>query len=397
MQDAYSPDDKERVCSGKRANEYLVNKLTNKYNVGINMKKYFGLMRKLLVAALLLLPPSTWAVTGAEQLPVRSFAIGSPTPDKLDDFLRFIDEDLSKTAVNQLFLRINYNYQFKSHPELADKNALSEQQVKSLVNTAAKYNIEIIPIINLLGHQSWKQDNIRSLLTVYPEFEEPPGKKLLDKDFYTRAYCPNHPEVHDVVFALVDELVEVFGAKGVHVGMDEVFILGEEGCSRCKGKDKAELFASEVNRIQAHLAKNKIAMYIWGDRLLDGNITGIGKWAASKNDTYRAIDLISKEVIICDWQYKFAPPTPGYFAVKGFNVISASYQVPSVAKFQLNNMIGMRANSRDTIKNRLQGIMHTYWGSFESFYQCYQGKACENEVKAGAVKTFISIYPKEKS
>jgi len=361
------------------------------------MKEIYRLVRSVAVSALMLLPLSTLAIAAAEQLPVRSFAIGSPVPDKFNSFIDFINDDLSKTAVNQLFLRINYNYQFKSHPELADKNALSEQQVKVLVKTAAKYNIEIIPIINLLGHQSWKQDNIRSLLTVYPEFEEPPGKKLLDKDFYTRAYCPNHPEVHDVVFALVDELVEVFGAKGVHVGMDEVFILGEEGCSRCKGKNKAELFANEVNLIQAHLAKNKIATYIWGDRLLNGKTTGIGKWAASINDTDTAIDMISKEVIICDWQYKFAPPTPGYFAVKGFNVISASYQVPSVAQFQLNNMIGMRANSRDTIKNRLQGVMHTYWGSFDSFDQCYQGKACENKVKENAVKTFKTIYPKEKN
>jgi len=361
------------------------------------MKKSYRFIRKLFVSVLLLLPLAAWAKMDAEQLPVRSFAIGSPAPDKFASFIDFINDDLSKTAVNQLFLRINYNYQFKSHPELAEKNALSEQQVKKLVNTAAKHNIEIIPIINLLGYQSWKQDNIRSLLTVYPEFEEPAGKKLLDKDFYTRAYCPNHPEVHEVVFALVDELVEVFSAKGVHVGMDEVFILGEEGCSRCKGKNKAELFANEVNRIQAHLAKNNIAMYIWGDRLLDGKTTGLGKWAASINDTDSAIDLISKEVIICDWQYKFAPPTPGYFAVKGFDVISASYQVPSVAEFQLSNMIGMRANSRDTIKNRLLGIMHTYWGNFDSFNQCYQGNSCVNEVKESAVKTFKTIYPKKKS
>jgi len=340
---------------------------------------------------------SALSITGEEQLPVRSFAIGSPAPEKFNSFIKFINNDLSKTAVNQLFLRINYNYQFKSHPELADKNALSQLQVKILVNTAAEHNIEIIPIINLLGHQSWKQNNIRSLLTVYPEFEEPPGLKLHEKNFYTRAYCPNHPEVHEVVFSLVDELVTVFGAKGVHVGMDEVFILGEEGCARCKGKNKAELFANEVNLIQAHLSKNNIAMYIWGDRLLNGKTTGIGKWAASMNDTDIAIDLISKDVIICDWQYKFSPPTSGYFAVKGFNVISASYQVPSVAKFQRTNMLAMRAHSRNTIKDRLQGIMHTYWGSFDSFYQCYQGESCENQVKESAVKTFKSLYPKEKN
>jgi hypothetical protein len=360
------------------------------------MKKYSTFVSKVLINFLIFLPMTVWAASSGNQLPVRGFAIAAPAPDDFNRFISFINEDLSNTPVNQLFLRINYNYKFKSHPELAEKNALTEQQVKQMVKTAAQYNIEIIPIINMLGHQSWKKDNIHSLLRVYPEFEENPGIKILDKDFYTRAYCPNHPKVHDVTFAVIDELVEVFEAKGVHVGMDEVFILGEDGCERCKGKNKAELFANEVNLIQAHLAQNDIAMYIWGDRLLDGNTTGLGEWAASKNETDSAIDMISKEVIICDWQYEFAPPTPGYFAIKGFNVISASFQVPSVAEFQFENMIGMRANSRDTIKNRLRGVMNTYWGSFKSFYQCYQGNQCEDEVKANAVKTFKSIYPKNK-
>lgn len=361
------------------------------------MKTSYWNLKTILTLSLLLIAIYSWAITEAEQLPVRGFVIGSPTPDKFDKFIDFINKDLSKTDVNQIFLRINYNYRFKSHPELAEQNALNKKQVKTIVNTASQYGIEVIPLINLLGHQSWKQENIRSLLTVYPEFEEPPGKKLLDKEFYTRAYCPNHPEVHDVVFSLVDELVEVFGAKGIHVGMDEVFILGEEGCSRCKDKNKAELFANEVNRIHKHLSRKNIAMYIWGDRLLNGNITGLGKWEASINETDSAIDLISKEVIICDWHYRSTPPTAGYFAVKGFNVISASYQVPSVAEFQLTNMLAMRANSRGTIKNRLQGIMHTYWGNFDSFYQCFHSNICESEDKKNAIKTFKTIYPKKKN
>lgn len=36
---------------------------------------------------------------------------------------------------------------------------------------------------------------------------------------------------------------------------------------------------------------------IWGDRLIDGKTTGIGAWEASMNNTYRAIDLIPKDVL----------------------------------------------------------------------------------------------------
>jgi len=335
------------------------------------------------------------AKENSEQLPVRGFAIAAPSPEKLDDFISFINDDLAKTSINKLFVRINYGYQFKSYPELAEKGALSEKQVKLIIKAAGQHNIELVPIINLLGHQSWKQDNIRSLLKVYPQFEENPGKKLFEKDFYTRAYCPNHPDVHEVVFSLVDEIAQVFESKAIHVGLDEVFILGEDGCPRCKGQNKAELFANEVNLIQAHLAKQNLAMYMWGDRLIDGKTTGLGKWAASENDTHSAIDLISKDITIIDWQYKTAPPTPGYFALKGFNVISASHHVPEVAQQQVSSMLALRATNNDTIKNRLNGVMHTFWGSFNSFNQCYKHNECKSEKIKGAIETFNYLLPKK--
>jgi len=331
----------------------------------------------------------------AKDVPVRSFSISAPKPSKLNDFINFIEEDLSNTPVNTLFLKINYQYQFKSHPELTDTNALSEKDVKQLVKKCQQHNINLIPLINLLGHQSWKQDNIKSLLRVYPEFEENPGIKLQDKDFYCRSYCPLHPEVHAIVFDLVDELIDVFEATGVHVGMDEVFILGEDGCTRCNGKNKAALFAGEVTKIYNHLNNKKLKMYMWGDRLLDGKTTGLGKWCASENETPPAINLIPKDIVICDWQYKTAPPTPAYFALKGFQVISCSYHVSEVAKQQLQSAINNRKFSNPTIKNRLLGVMHTYWGSFDSFYNCYKDEKCSTEKIQGAIKTFKSIYPKD--
>ena len=61
---------------------------------------------------------------------------------------------------------------------------------------------------------------------------------------------------------------------------------------------------------------------MWGDRFLDGELTGLGKWEASMDDTAPAIDLVPKDIVICDWHYESAPPTAVYFAIKGFNVVS---------------------------------------------------------------------------
>ncbi|VGO20798.1 family 20 glycosylhydrolase [Pontiella sulfatireligans] len=344
--------------------------------------------------AILLSIVSVSAQENVSTLPVRGWCIPVPQPAQVDRFVEFIDTELSKTDLNLLIVRINYNYEFKSHPELAERSALSKEQIKKILNACRRNDIELMPLVNLLGHQSWKKDGIHSLLKVYPDFEENPGDKIHDEKFYCRSYCPLHPEVHNVVFSVLDEIAAAFECSAMHVGMDEVFILGEDGCNRCKGKNTAELFAGEANRIYEHLKEKNLNMYMWGDRLLDGKTTGLGEWAASFNGTHPAIDLISKEIIICDWQYGRTPPTASYFAMKGFNVISCSHHVPNVATWQIEEMLRARSAKSGIISQRMQGVMHTQWGPLKWFLDGYEGKPCP-ETTAQAVETFKAMYQQD--
>ncbi|HZE83997.1 MAG TPA: hypothetical protein VE035_06780, partial [Puia sp.] len=66
-------------------------------------------------------------------MPVRGFCIDAPQPAGVDSFLQFIDKELAPRQVNTLLLLIDYHYQFKSHPELADTLALSEAEAKKIV------------------------------------------------------------------------------------------------------------------------------------------------------------------------------------------------------------------------------------------------------------------------
>jgi hypothetical protein len=165
-------------------------------------------------------------------LPVRGFCISAPQPAVLPEFIKFISEELATRKVNVLILRVDYNYQYKSHPELSDSIALSEKDVKKLVDVCRKYNIKIIPQVNLLGHQSWA-GTVGNLLRVFPEFDETPNVRMPEKyvwpnadGLYCKSYCPLHPDVHDVVFAVVDEICDVFETDAFHAGMDEVFYIG---------------------------------------------------------------------------------------------------------------------------------------------------------------------------
>ncbi len=310
-------------------------------------------------------------------LPVRGLAIAAPPPYFVDSFNLFIEKELAPKNVNTLILRVDYNYQYTSHPELRDSTALSKEQVKKIVSVCRKNNIRIIPQINLLGHQSWA-NRTGNLLRKYPEFDETPEVKMPEvykwpnaDSLYCKSYCPLHPKVHAVVFALVDEIMDVFEADAFHAGMDEVFYIASPNCPRCKGKDKAALFAGEVTRIRNHLANKGRELWIWGDRLLDGYATGIGMWEASHNETHSAIDLVPKDVVICDWHYERADKTAVYFAMKGLRVATCPWRNPSLAITQLNDMIAFRKESTKQMQPRFLGMVQTVWSGAPGFVRDY--------------------------
>lgn len=325
------------------------------------------------------------------------FSIAAPKPDGLERFLQFVQNDLAPNGVNTLLLRVDYNYEFTSHPELRNKVALSNDQVKKIVATCKALGIQLVPQINLLGHQSWAS-TLENLLKVYPEFDETPAVELPaeykwpnDDGLYCKSYCPLHPEVHAVVFDLVDEIMTAFEAKAFHAGMDEVFYIGDDNCPRCSGRDKAELFAGEVTKIRNHLAKEGRELWIWGDRLLDGATTGLGMWEASMNNTHRAIDLIPKDVVICDWHYDRAEPTAAYFAMKGFQVITCPWNKPQVAIDQYEQMNAFKESVNPTLGKRYLGMMQTIWTSSDNFLDLYDGTKEGNEKQMGQVQTFKEL------
>ena len=327
-----------------------------------------------------------------EPLPVRGIHLVAPKPDDLPLALRFIEEALPKEGVNLLVLEFNYRVQFAGRPEVADTDALSIAQVRQLADSCRKANVRLIPMINLLGHQSWAKTTF-GLLRAHPEFDETPGRYAGNEGIYCRSYCPQHPDVHAVIFDLIDELMSATGADAFHAGMDEVFLLGEDDCPRCRGKNKAELFAAEIRTIHDHLAAQGKETWIWGDRLLDGTATGIGKWEASANLTEPAIRLIPKDVVICDWHYERAHPTAAHFALSGFRVVSSPWRRTSVALNQLDQIRDARAHSSPEIGGRMLGMMQTTWVGFAPFVRAYfnEGDAPRAQV-VEALQCFRDLF-----
>lgn len=337
---------------------------------------------------------------------VRGFCIGAPGYERVDEFVNFIDTELSSRKINVLVLRIDYNYQYRSHPELVtsqkrktdttQSTALSTAEIKKIVSACKRNGIILVPLVNLFGHQSWASTP-GALLRTYPQFDETPWVRLPEEykwpnadSLYCKSYCPLHPDVHKVVFELVDEIMEACETEHFHAGMDEVFYLGASQCPRCSGKDRSVLFADEVNRISSHVKSRGGRLWIWGDRMLDAVSTGLGIWEASGNDTYRSIDLIDRSVVINDWHYVSAPETPNLFAQKGYSVMICPWNRPDVAIGQVVNYRTFKATAPPSYADNFTGVIQTVWTNADNFMDYFSGKL--EEKRGSTVGCFKALF-----
>jgi hypothetical protein len=341
-----------------------------------------------LILFLLCIPAS---LDAAGPLPVRGLNLSAPMPEGVPLVVRFIREVLPKEGVNVLVMEFDYRYQYTSHPEVVDEDALSKADIQAIVAACKDAGVRLIPLINLLGHQSWASQTF-GLLRAHPEFDETPGKYANNKDIYCRSYCPLQPELHKIVFELIDELAAVCEADAVHVGMDEVFILADPDCPRCKARNKAELFAQEVRALHDHLAATGREMWMWGDRFLDGSVTGLGEWEASQNGTAFAINLVPRDIVICDWHYDSVPATAAHFAVEGFRVLYAPWRMTDVALGELDLIRSARAHADQAIAPRMLGVLQTTWAGTSDFIKAYNGDPTVGKESTEAAATFKALF-----
>ncbi|MBN1362402.1 MAG: family 20 glycosylhydrolase [Sedimentisphaerales bacterium] len=235
---------------------------------------------------------------------------------------------LAQMGVNVVILEVNYGFTYQSHPELrAGASPITRDGARKLVATCRAHGIRLIPQFSCLGHQSWAKRTF-PLLTKYPELDLTPGAFEGNEGIYCREWDPLNPKVYEIVFPMLDELLDAFGADAMHVGMDEVFLIGSEHSPSTKGKDPAEVFAKAVNDLHAHLVKdNGVEMLMWGDRLIDAKVYKYGRWEASDYGTAAAVDKIPRDIIICDWHYeqRDSYPSVPMFLEKGFRVLPAGW------------------------------------------------------------------------
>lgn len=264
---------------------------------------------------------------------------------------------LREMGTNVLILEVDYGFAYQCHPELRMGDApITRGAARRFVQRCRTHDIRLIPQFACVGHQSWAKKTY-TLLTTYPELDLTPGAFPENEGIYCREWDPLNPKVNEIIFPMLDELIDAFAADAFHVGMDEVFLIGSEHSPSTRGKDPAKVFAKAVNDLHAHLVKKRgVTMLMWADRFIDANIIKYGKWEASMNGTAPALDMVPKDIIMCDWHYepRESYPSVPMFLEKGFRVLPAGWK-------KVDATLALINYSRDQQHPSMLGHLFTTW------------------------------------
>jgi hypothetical protein len=183
----------------------------------------------------------------------------------------------------ELYLHLEDAIEYPSLPAVARRDAYSHRQMDRLVRTATRVGINVVPIVNLLGHTQYliKVPALRDL----NELRAPDGSPL-----ERGQVCPLHPRTLEVAEKLLRDVAPFCTAGKVHVGLDESFHLGQHPRSRAEIKKigLAAHFAGYVRRLEALVSNRGLKLGMWADMLyfLPG-----------------AIDLLPAGISVYEWYY----------------------------------------------------------------------------------------------
>lgn len=207
---------------------------------------------------------------------------------------------------------------YKDFPELSDK-FYTQDDLKEVVNFAAKHNIEVIPEIDLPGHAI-------GILAAYPElactsankhFEVYPEEMpIADRISQVNMLCLGNPKVYEFAETVVKELVEIFPSKKIHLGGDEVPTNIWETCRKCQ-KTYKELGLNEWGELQDYFTEQMSAVAKKYNKTMLGWDEINERHAATTEDVVmvwrnygypQAIEALERDVPII-----MAPQHPCYF------------------------------------------------------------------------------------
>lgn len=140
----------------------------------------------------------------------------------------------------------------------------TQEDIRRLVRYGADLNITIVPEVEMPGHAS-------GALSAYPEFSCHGGPYSTDLGggVYHGVYCAGQDETYAFLEDILDEVIQLFPSKYIHIGGDEVPKDNWKKCARCQQRIKDEGLKNEHD-LQSYFVRRVQKIIEARDRVLVG-------------------------------------------------------------------------------------------------------------------------------
>ena len=149
----------------------------------------------------------------------------------------------------------------------------TKEQIKEVVDYAYQRGVNIVPEIELPGHSV-------AALSAYPEYSCTGGPFEVETDWgvFKDIYCAGNDSTFVFLENVLDEIIELFPSKYIHIGGDEAPKYRWENCSKCKKRikdenlqDTHELQSYFIQKIENYISSKGKKLIGW-DEILEGGL-----------------------------------------------------------------------------------------------------------------------------
>jgi hypothetical protein len=276
-------------------------------------------------------------------------------------FMRDLVPELARWKINALYLYLESYFDFPSLPHMAGPGAMTPQEARDLDELCRSYGIALIPQLNVMAHSG----ELLSLQKYAHLAEHAPGQDHRMVSGFN--LCATSPEVKRLVRGMLEDMFDAFSADLIHVGGDEVSVLGEcPNCLKRKGKlDKLGLYLHYFDDIQKIARRRGRRIGIWGDMLLHY------ARPLPAPERKRVFAGLRDGTVIYDWHYSSgSPDTLAFFVEDGWDTIAcSSTNLCYSAAMWPTQSENQRELFADAIRVGAMGGITTAWCNFTGLHE----------------------------
>lgn len=274
-------------------------------------------------------------------------------PEINEKWVEFCDEVSVSPDVSTRIQSHTYPWRKDSiHFDNGNGGFITQEEMRELVAYCRERELTVIPEVPSLSHSDY-------IIRAFPELNE------RVEDAYPDSYCPSNPKTYEVLFDIIDEVVDVFDPEYLNIGHDEYYTSAK--CELCKHKNPVDIYVEDVTKIHDYLATKNIKAFMWADKFFGnmrlvnskGQLAPCGGAAEPDKDVpalYECRGRIPTDITLLHWYWDLSS------AEEEMLIHNLGY------KMLLSNFSALKRKNYRELAHLYNGGFASNWGSSEEKY-----------------------------